>query len=152
MQDARRPPAVSFWKSFFRSQMASAVATLADFGTFALLFTFLHVWYVAAAGASAFTGAAVHFLLGRYWSFKANDAAMIGQATRYFAVAGMSLLLNAGGIYLFVSGAGFKEWPAKIAIGFVLGIFFNFPLHRHFVFVGRSPRTATPDGLEADPS
>jgi putative flippase GtrA len=124
----------SFLVSFHRSQVASLLATVVDFGSLVFLVELVHVWYVAATAIGAFLGALTNFMLGRHWSFKATHGAVHGQATRYAIVSGMSLLLNSAGVYLFTDLFGYKYTVSKLITAFLVGIFFNFPLHRRYVF------------------
>jgi putative flippase GtrA len=131
---ATRP---SFLTSFKRSQVASFAATIADFGTLVCLVELAQVWYVAATAIGAFVGALTNFMFGRYWSFVAIQDGMHGQAFRYALVSAMSLVLNSGGVYLFTDFVGLKYIVSKTIVAILIGIFFNFPLHRHFVFRAR---------------
>jgi putative flippase GtrA len=130
----RKPEKHSMIRSFFRTQLASGIATGADFFIFLLTFNFFGLWYLYATPLGALTGAGVHFLLGRYWSFLASRGQFIPQAGRYFLVASASLALNTYGMYLMVGHYGFPTWGSKITVVFLVSIFFNFPLHRYFVF------------------
>ena len=126
-----RPPLMV---SLRRSQIASLMATLVDFSSLIFLVEIGHVWYVAATATGAFLGALVNFILGRHWSFAANDEAVRGQAIRYVVVSAVSLLLNSLGIYLLTDYLKIHYAISKTIIAFLVGILFNFPLHRTFVF------------------
>jgi putative flippase GtrA len=120
--------------SLRRSQMASLTATLVDFSSMIFLVQVGHVWYVAATATGAFIGAVVNFMLGRHWSFTAKDGAIRGQAIRYAAVSAASLVLNTLGVYLLT---GYLEIPyaiSRVITASLVGVLFNFPLHRRFVF------------------
>ncbi|MGH7871066.1 MAG: GtrA family protein [Candidatus Binatia bacterium] len=120
--------------SLGRSQIASLTATVADFGSMIFLVEIGHVWYVAAVAMGAFVGAIVNFFLGRYWSFVAVNDDVRGQAIRYAAVAAMSLVLNSLGVYIATDYFGIYYVASKAIVAFLIGILFNFPLHRRFVF------------------
>ncbi len=120
--------------SFTRSQVTSLAATLADFGVLIFLVEVLGIWYVLATAFGALAGAVTSFLAGRHWSFEAASGALRGQALRYSLVSGLSLLLNTSGVYLFTDLVGLPYVASKALIAFLVGVFFNFPLHRHFVF------------------
>lgn len=94
----------------------------------------LGVWYVLATALGALTGAVVNFLLGRFWSFEAQDKPPQGQAFRYAVVSVGSLLLNAGGVYAITEWGGLKYGYSKLIVSLLIGFFFNFPLQRHYVF------------------
>jgi len=130
------PGKPSFIKSFTRSQISSIVATAVDFCTLVLGVELLGIWYVTATAIGALAGAVTNFTLGRHWSFVATDGRLSWQALRYTAVSGASLILNSGGGWFFTDLAGFKYTTSKILTAALVGIFFNFPLHRYFVFKG----------------
>jgi len=120
--------------SLKRSQIASLTATVVEFSCLIFLVEIGHVWYVGATAAGAFLGAIVNFLLGRHWTFTADDDGVRGQAIRYAAVAVMSLILNSLGVYLLTDYLDIHYTVSRAITAFLVGILFNFPLHRLFVF------------------
>ena len=128
------PAPSSFWKSFSRSQVASAAATALDFGVLVILVEWAGLWYVPATALGAFAGAVLNFTLNRSWSFQATEGRWNRQAWRYGLVSGGSLLLNSGGVYGFTEWSGVTYLSSKIVTSLLVGVFFNFPLHRYFVF------------------
>ena len=125
---------VPFWKSFGRAQLASLAATAVDFGTLFFATEVLGVWYVASTGMGAFLGAVTNFLLNRYWSFEATHVTWGPQAARYGLVSAGSLGLNMLGVYAFTDGLGLKYGLSKVVTALAVGLLFNFPLHRRYVF------------------
>jgi putative flippase GtrA len=125
---------VPFWKSLGRAQIASLAATAVDFGTLFLLTEHFGVWYVYSTGAGAALGAVTNFLLNRYWSFEAGHIEWGPQALRYGLVSAGSLGLNMLGVYAFTAGTGLKYGVSKIITAVLVGLLFNFPLHRRYVF------------------
>ncbi len=126
--------AVPFWRSFSRAQVASVAATGLDFGFLVLLVEKGGVWYVSATAAAAFLGAITNFTLNRHWSFEATSERIHGQVFKYALVSGGSLLLNSGGVWAVTEGAGISYVSSKIVTSLLVGLLFNFPLHRYFVF------------------
>ena len=120
--------------SLRRSQIASLTATVVDFSSLIFLVEIGQVWYVAATATGALLGAIVNFILGRHWSFTADHDAVHGQAIRYAAVSVVSLVLNSLGVYLLTDYIGIHYAISKAITAFLVGILFNFPLHRRFVF------------------
>jgi putative flippase GtrA len=131
MRRGLRPPLMV---SLRRSQIASLTATLVDFSSLIFLVEIGHVWYVAATATGAFLGAIVNFILGRHWTFEADHDSVRGQAIRYAVVSAVSLVLNSSGVYLLTEYLGIHYAISKAITAFLVGILFNFPLHRRFVF------------------
>lgn len=120
--------------SFTKSQVAAVIATTFDFVCLILLVELFAVWYVAATAIAAFVGAVINFLLGRHWSFLASDDFWHKQAIRYFWVALGSLLLNTFGVYALTEALELQYIVSKTLTAIFVGIAFNYPLHRYYVF------------------
>ncbi len=120
--------------SLRRSQVASLTATFVDFGSMVFLTEVGNVWYVAATATGAFIGAVVNFLLGRHWTFTADHEALRGQVFRYAAVSAASLALNTGGVYALTDYLHLHYALSRAIVAMSVGLLFNFPLHRRFVF------------------
>jgi putative flippase GtrA len=131
----RQPPLMV---SLRRSQIASLTATVVDFSCLVFLVEVAHIWYVVATVIAGFLGAFVNFMLGRHWSFTADDEAFHGQAIRYAAVCAASLVLNSLGVYLLTEYLKMHYAMSKVVTAILVGVLFNFPLHRRFVFSRRT--------------
>ncbi len=125
---------VPFWKSFGRAQIASFVASAVDFSVLFLLTENAHVWYVYSTGFGAAAGAITNFVLNRFWTFEATHLFWGSQAFRYALVSTGSLLLNMIGVFAITDWIGLKYGISKLATAFLVGLLFNFPLHRRYVF------------------
>jgi len=136
---AGTPPHLPLWISLRRSQISSLIATVVDFSSLIFFVEIVHVWYVAATAMGAFLGALVNFILGRHWSFSADGEPVHGQAMRYTLVATGSLILNSGAVYILTDSFGLHYAVSKAITAVLVGLFFNFPLHRGFVFARRKP-------------
>ena len=120
--------------SWGRSQLASLTATIVDFGSLFFLVEVTGIWYVTATAVAAFLGALVNFALGRHWTFEATEQSVRGQMLRYAVIALLSLILNSAGVYLLTDHCGVYYMLSKAITAFSVGVLFNFPLHRYFVF------------------
>jgi putative flippase GtrA len=127
-----RPP--SFLGSFSRAQVSSGIATVLDYGVLFLFTEIFHVWYVLATAAGALIGAVANFLINRHWSFRASHGHLTRQAKRYFVVSGLSLLLNTAGVYAVTELVHVHYALSVVVVSLAVGILFNFPLHRHYVY------------------
>lgn len=132
----RRP---RFLISFARSQIASVFATFTDFGVLFLFVEGFGVYYVVATAIGAFSGAVVHFLLGRFWAFIAIEGNPYFQIFKYALVAAGSLILNSAGVYLMTSFGGIPYGISKLITATIVGLSYNFLLHRYFVFHNAGP-------------
>jgi len=120
--------------SFGRAQLSSLLATLADYGTLFLCTEVFHVWYVISTAVGALLGAVVNFMINRHWSFRASHGRISHQAFRYTVVSGGSLILNTGGVYLVTEFGRIHYAISVVIVSILVGIFFNYPLHRHYVY------------------
>ena len=124
----------SFLKSFSRSQVAAAAATALDYAVLFGLVELFHVWYVIATALGALTGAIANFIVNRHWSFEAHRGHLHGQAARYAIASGLSLILNTGGVYFLTDFGHLHYGLSVIFVSLAVGFFFNYPMHRYFVF------------------
>jgi putative flippase GtrA len=117
-----------------RHQAGAVVATAVDFTVM--------IVFVSVAGAppelgtavGAATGGVTNFVLGRRWVFRATDRHPLPQAGRYFVVSLGSLLLNTAGVHVLASVLHFQYVAARVAVSFLVSLFWNFPMQRTFVF------------------
>lgn len=123
-----------FWKSFYRSQFASIVATAADFAMTIALKEFLGIWYVIANYVGAITGAIISFLLGRNWAFNRTGKKWEWQAMRYGITSFLSVNINTYGVWLLTENFDLHYTISKIIVAIIVGVTFNFFMFRYFVF------------------
>lgn len=122
---------------FSQHQIVALLATAVDYAVMFLVAWLLHL----APATKAFIGtiigsicgAFVSFSLGRRWVFQSVSEDIRGQALRYAVVSGLSMALNAGGTALLVR-VGIALAVARTLISAVVGMAWNFPMHRYFVF------------------
>jgi putative flippase GtrA len=101
---------------------------------------------VAGTIVGSVAGAFVSFTLGRRWIFDAERGSVVLQALRYALVSALSLCGNALGEWLLVH-AHLHYMVARVLASLVVGVAWNFPMHRHFVF--RADWYAPPAANEA---
>lgn len=119
---------------FTRANLSSALATLLDYALVTgLVLAGAHYLVAAAAGAGG--GAITDFSLKRHWAFgREAKGELHHEGLRYVVVSGLSLLLNLACAYGFVDGLGMPPVPGVIAGSLVVGLCWNYPLHRYYVF------------------
>jgi len=105
-----------------------------DYIAFIGLTQFLGVWYVYANIAGATFGAITNFLLGRYWAFESREDKIAHQAFRYALVSTGSLILNTTGLYLLTELTPLNPIPAKVLIGIIVAVTYNYLMQKYFVF------------------
>ena len=122
------------WRSFSRSQVAAFIATLIDYGSLIFWVEVIHQYYPYGVALGSLIGAVANFFLNRHWSFEASGGQWHPQALRYALVSIASLFLNTGGVYLLTEYVHIHYLLSKIAISISVGLIWNYPLHRFFVF------------------
>ena len=125
---------VPFFKSFFRAQIGSILATLVDVVSLYCFTEFLGIYYVLSAGIASGLGAIVGFIIMRHWAFERADRGVAYQAIKYGVVSLLILVLNMGGIYIFTDLCGLPYMYSKIIIATLIGLFVSFPLFRYYVY------------------
>lgn len=121
--------------SFLRYNASAYTATIVDQAIFWLLRSeYIGMYYPIAKFIGSTAGAVIAFLLGRNWTFKNKDVVVTKQSARFFAVVVGSILLNTIGIYLITETFEIDDRYSSIIIAALVGIFYNFPMQRYFVF------------------
>ena len=130
------PPRHALLGLLARHQTGAAFATAVDF-------LVMIIWVESGLGSSvsgaavgAGSGAVANFLLGRAWIFQAGGRPAMGQALRYALVAASSLGLNSLGQHLMLRATSLPYVLARVLVAAVVGVAWNFPMHRRFVFRG----------------
>ena len=132
-------------------QLSSLVATGVDYVVMIAFVSLLGLSPIWGTIVGSFCGAITSFTLGRRWVFDARKGDLGGQALRYAMVSGVSLGCNAGGEWLLLR-IGMNYIVARVVTSIVVGIGWNFPMHRHFVFrpdAAKPPVTTAPAPSEA---
>jgi len=119
---------------FLRSQIAAFGSTSLDYITVIGLTELCGLWYIYSNIIGAGLGAISNFIIGRQWRFKAQDGAIGNQALRYALVSGGSVYLNTLGLYLLTEKAAINYILAKVVIGILVAVCFNYVLQKYFVF------------------
>jgi putative flippase GtrA len=126
--------ATSTWRTLGRHQLGAAIATAVDFASMIFLVERAGASPVAATAVGASLGAVTNFTLGRRWIFRRHTGHWAGQAVRYASVSASSAGLNALGEYLVHDVARLQYVLARVLVSIAIGLLWNFPMHRWFVF------------------
>jgi putative flippase GtrA len=119
---------------FLRAHISSTVATGLEWVLVTAL-VLLRLHYLGAAAAGAVTGAFTDFSLKRHWAFNREEKdAIHRESLRYLGTAAASLVWNLAAAYVLVDGLGMRPVPGVIAASIVVGVLWNYPLHRLYVF------------------
>lgn len=121
-----------------RHQLGALAATLVDF---AVMIGCVHAGLPPVAGTAvgAGSGAVANFSLGRHWIFPAGSPERVRrQAVRYAVVSLASLALNTLGEFVVHDVAHVQYVLARVVVAGVVGLAWNYPLHRAWVFAPRS--------------
>jgi putative flippase GtrA len=134
-------------------QLSSLVATGVDYIVMIALVSLLGMSPVWGTVIGALFGAVTSFTLGRRWVFDAQKGDLTGQAVRYAMVSAVSLGCNAAGEWVLVR-IGLQYILARVVASVIVGVGWNFPMHRHFVFRDDSGKATAPAAppTEATPS
>ncbi len=129
------------WRGVARHQAGALVATLVDFGTM-IACVRAGLPPVAGTAIGASCGAVTNFSLGRHWIFRVVSPGRIqGQALRYAIVSLSSLALNTLGEFVVHDVAHVQYIVARLIVAGVVGVGWNYPLHRGWVFAERGGRS-----------
>ncbi len=134
-------PYVSEWLRFCKAQLSTIAATLAEWACVWLL-SAGGVYYVLAAIGGAGLGAVLDFAIKKWWVFGTARRFAAAEGIRYAVVSGASALLFGGAVYLFVDVFRQRMPVAVVAGSMIVGVCWNYPLHRCFVFSSTTPTGA----------
>jgi putative flippase GtrA len=119
--------------TFAKAQLSTGAATLAEWGCVWVLAA-SGVYYVLAAIGGALLGGLLDFSIKKWWVFGTARRFAAAEALRYAIVSGLSALLFGGAVYLLVDELHARMPLAVVIASMFVGIFWNYPLHRFFVF------------------
>ncbi len=120
--------------TFLKANVSSAVASIIDYFIAVSAVYFFKTDPILASLTGTVTGGIVNFLMGRHWTFRATHSSSYGQAAKYLLVWAGNLVLNTGGMYLFVKYTPIHFVAAKLATSVLVAIGYNYPLQKKYVF------------------
>jgi putative flippase GtrA len=117
-----------------RHQLGALVGTGVDFGAMIACVEGLGLAPAGAAAIGSALGAVTNFTVGRTWVFRRRSESASGQAFRYALVSAASAGWNSFGEHLVHDLAHVRYVLARAFVALAVGVLWNFPMHRHFVF------------------
>jgi len=117
-----------------RAGIASAIATLLDYGTFTILVEVVGVYTGTSRAIGAALGAVANFTVNKLWTFRTRENSLWVELPRYTAISLTSLLLNTVGVVALTEGLRWNPLVAAAVVGVAVSVCWNLPLHRYFVF------------------
>lgn len=130
-----------------RSLVASALSSLAAVALELLLLTLLvsvaHVHYLVAAALATAGYLIVHFVLSRFWAFRARAGCAVRQLARHAGVTAVGLGIVLALMRLCIDGIGLPYQAGWAVAGSVSFGLWTYPMSRFFTF-RRHPPTPTP--------
>ena len=124
----------ALWRTLGRHQLGAVAATALDFVVMIASVEFLRAPPAIAAAMGAVAGAVANFFLGRRWVFRARSGALVQQAERYAATSAASAGWNALGEYVLHDVKHVEYVVARVVVSLAVGLLWNFPVQRRFVF------------------
>lgn len=130
-------------RRFVRANVSAIVATGLEWVLITALVA-VGAHYLVATAIGAIVGATTDFSIKRHWAFSRQSVdAMHREAVRYVVASASSLGLNMLVAYLLVDRLRMPAVPGVIAASFVVGVVWNYPMHRYFVFPEGGSNRAT---------
>lgn len=120
--------------TFVRSLIVSGLATVSDYALSLTMYHFLSFKEVLSTTIGSCLGAFVSFFMNRMWAFKSRDGKLSTQAVKYFIALGLSVLLNAVGVYILTISTDLPFFVERIIVTVLVGVLVNYQMFKHFVF------------------
>jgi putative flippase GtrA len=122
------------FKVFARHQIGAIVSTALDFATMIAWVELGHGSPVTGTAVGAAVGGLSNFTLGRHWIFDADAGPVGGQMVRYALVSLFGLGWNTLGQKFLLAFSHLPYPITRAMIAVVVGVFWNYPMQRWFVF------------------
>lgn len=133
---------------FIRAQFSSQAASIVDFATTVLLVKLFGVFYLYATFIGSVCGGIVNCSVNYSWTFKPKECKKLHVGIKYALVWAGSIALNTSGTYFMTETFMKLSWLRKliepfvndffiipkIIVSLLVGFFWNYQMHRLFVY------------------
>jgi putative flippase GtrA len=133
--------AAEAWK-FAKGQVSAGAATFVDWAAVSSSI-WLGLHYLLAVPLGHVLGGLTDFAIKRTWVFHARAGRVQGQAWRYAVASLSSLAWNELLSWAAVGGLGLPKIPGVIGAAIFVGVAWNYPMHRLFVFRRPAEQSST---------
>jgi len=120
--------------AFFKLQISSLAATIADWLITLALTELFHFWYLFSGIIGTTSGGIIHFLINRNWVFLETETKIFHQVFKYVLAWIGYLGLSVLWLYLLTDLFKINYIVSKIMIAILLGVTYNILMQKHFVF------------------
>ncbi|TWJ13212.1 putative flippase GtrA [Bacteroides zoogleoformans] len=141
-------------KVFFKAQLSAQLAGFLDFLTTILLVKAFGIFYLYATFTGSVAGGVVNCAVNYSWVFHAKEVKKLHVALKYLFVWGGSIVLNTWGTFALTEWLTGMTWVnklpgcyinnvfvlSKIIVAVLVSFFWNYHLHRVFVYRNHSVR------------
>lgn len=117
----------------FRYFIVGGVATVVDWSSFYLLAIKINFNYQAALVIAFILGSVTNYVFNKIFTFRCRSKQIAGQMTVHLMISAISLLLNMGMMYIFVSSFAIAKMPSRMIITVIM-LVINFFMHKHLTF------------------
>lgn len=121
-------------KTFFKANLASLTASSSDFVITVIAVQLLSVDPFYASIIGTICGGIINFYICRNWVFHARETSVQFQGRKYFITWVGNLLLNSGGVYVYIRVLEMNYVISKLIVSLIVSIVYNYPMQKKYVF------------------
>lgn len=119
---------------FVKAQASSFMASAIDFLTTVILVEIIGEGYMRASVMGTISGGISNFFVNRIWVYESDSKRLFSQLFKFLMVWCINLFLNSSGVFLFTHYCHINYAISKVTVSMAVGYFYNYQLHKRFVF------------------
>ncbi len=120
-------------RQFVKFGIVGISSTIIDWGIYLLLTRLTAIFYLDAKVISFLVSVINSYIWNRRWTFRSKDPAKFHQFSKFLAVAGIGLALNALIMYIVVSKLNLHDIIGLILASAIV-MFWNFIINKYWTF------------------